>query len=55
MLIPFAYCFRRRPSGTGNNEPPTSLFPLSGLVPRSSGGEPQDYPANRRLVSLMRA
>jgi|GEM_PF-787603 len=27
MLITFAYCIRRRPSGTGNNEPQASLIP----------------------------
>ena len=25
MLVSFAYRFRQRPSGTGNNEPPASL------------------------------
>ena len=28
MLIPFASCFRRQPSGTGNNGLPTSLSTL---------------------------
>ncbi len=45
MLIPFASCFRPRPSGTSNNGPPTSLSTSrrrSRL--RCSGGPPQASP-----------
>ena len=38
MFISFASCFRRRPSGTGKNEPPTSLCPAKGSRPESRGG-----------------
>ena len=38
MLISFASGFRRRPSGTGKNEPPTSLCPAKGSRPESRGG-----------------
>lgn len=37
MLISFASCFRRRPSGTGNNEPPTSL---ESLIPSPQAANP---------------
>jgi hypothetical protein len=37
MLISFASCFRRRSSGTGNNEPPASL---GSLVPDPQAASP---------------
>ena len=54
MLVSFAYRFRQRPSGTGNNEPPASLIPER-ISPKGPRQQPQNYPANRRLTSLMRA
>jgi len=51
MLISFASGFRRRPSGTGNNEPPASLCPsVDGLSLRIPRRLIPSHPANRRLV-----
>ena len=55
MLISFAYRFRQRPSGTGNNGPPASLNSAAAdLAPNSeavnSGPARQSTP-----LSLMRA
>jgi hypothetical protein len=37
MRIPFASYFRRRPSGTGKNELPASLYPVKGSRLESRG------------------
>ena len=54
-LAQFASSFRRRPSGTGKNEPPASLLPREGLSLRIPRRLIPSHPAKRRLTSLMRA
>ena len=49
MLVSFAYCFRQRPSGTGNNEPPASLNSAEADLARSPEAVNPSQPANRRL------
>jgi len=49
MLIPFASCFRPRPSGTSNNGPPTSLSPLSRLSLKIPRRLIPSQPTDRRL------
>jgi hypothetical protein len=52
MLIAFASCFRRRPSGTGKNEPLASSYPpFRGLSPRTPKRLVPGHPANRRPSS----
>ena len=49
MLISFASCFRRRPSGTGKNEPSASFCPpVGGLSPKTPKRLVPGHPANRR-------
>jgi len=55
MRIPFTRASRRRPSGTGNNEPPASLIPVAGSRPRTSGGESPGQPAKMAPLSAPRA
>jgi hypothetical protein len=57
MLIPFALSLRRRPSGTGNNEPPASLIPslTRESRPRAFRREAPDQPALMTSLSARRA
>ena len=55
MLVSFAYRFRQRPSGTGNNEPPASLNSAEADLAQNS--EAVNFEPSRQStpLSLMRA
>jgi len=55
MLVSFAYRFRQRPSGTGNNEPPASLNSAEADLAQNS--EAMNFEPSRQStpLSLMRA